>query len=435
RDVDAQAPVAADPLAQLALGRRRMSGVPETLAWRLARFAAFGVLVVTPFRSSAGLRGALLLLAAFLILWSLRGGLAAALPRARLLGTALALWFMLAFASALMGPEPLNALQVVKRDILTPTLAFLVFHALTREARDLRLWSVALAIGLMVLTLMALHQPFDPKALTQELPYLGVGWLTAWLITIAPVFALLALNPDRGRWRTALLVLAAAGLLLSAWASGSRTVWACFALMALVVVGIAWQVMQRQQHRRLLVSTALGLTVIGAAFWASLEYRAATQAREGETAIAFLMADHRVQIWHEAMSMISERPWTGQGYGTDGLHEAFRQRFSEPWFRAMVQQPHNVLLNAALQMGWPGALLLLGLFGALFQAFWVRAIDVRADESMRLAAACGVALVAGVFLRNMTDDFLSRHGVLALGAVAGMLYGLARRPTSLPVAN
>ncbi|HEX4859525.1 MAG TPA: hypothetical protein VFV17_10935, partial [Usitatibacteraceae bacterium] len=128
-----------------------MSGVPETLAWRLARFAAFGVLVVTPFRSSAGLRGALLLLAAFLILWSLRGGLAAALPRARLLGTALALWFMLAFASALMGPEPLNALQVVKRDIVTPTLAFLVFHALTREARDLRLWSVALAIGLAVL--------------------------------------------------------------------------------------------------------------------------------------------------------------------------------------------------------------------------------------------------------------------------------------------
>ena len=61
------------------------------------------------------------------------------------------------------------------------------------------------------------------------------------------------------------------------------------------------------------------------------------------------------------------------------------------------------------------------LFAALF---WVFIKRVRAGALARLAGYCGIALVIGVFLRNSTDDFFSRHAVQFFGAFAGMLLGL-----------
>ena len=120
--------------------------------------------------------------------------------------------------------------------------------------------------------------------------------------------------------------------------------------------------------------------------------------------------------------MIGEHPLLGRGYDNPAIGEIFASRFEAPWFRNYVHHPHNVVLNHALQMGVTGALVILILFGALAWTFFSR---LPLAGLARLAGLCGVALVVGVFLRNMTDDFFSRHTVQFFGAVAGMLLGLA----------
>jgi hypothetical protein len=81
-----------------------------------------------------------------------------------------------------------------------------------------------------------------------------------------------------------------------------------------------------------------------------------------------------------------------------------------------------VVLNYAIQLGVPGALALVFVFFSLAHAFWIRRLG---SEDARLAAACGLMLVFGVFLRNMTDDFFGRHAILLFGALAGLLLALA----------
>jgi len=104
-----------------------------------------------------------------------------------------------------------GALGVLKRDILTPLLAGLVFFALTRSRHDLLRWCWVLMAGLLALTFMVVREPFDPAALAQNPAYLNVGWLTTWLVTLAPLLAVLLLAPHARRAESrALLVIGVA---------------------------------------------------------------------------------------------------------------------------------------------------------------------------------------------------------------------------------
>ena len=138
--------------------------------------------------------------------------------------------------------------------------------------------------------------------------------------------------------------------------------------------------------------------------------------------MAFLLHDNRAPILTVALDMIGERPLLGRGYYNPEIGTIFAARFETPWLRNYVHHPHNVVLNYALQMGVTGALVILFLFAALAWTFLRR---LPLNGLARLAGLCGLALVVGVFLRNMTDDFFSRHTVQFFGAAAGMLLGLA----------
>jgi O-antigen ligase len=395
---------------------------------RAAQIAACIVLLVTPFRSSAGLRGAMLLIAAgtLLIAHGRTRQLSLLWPRATLLGATLLLWIIAAAASAITTPQIGDALGVLKRDILTPMLAGLVFFALTRTRHDLLRWCWVLMAGLLALTVMVVREPFDPTSLTQNPAYLNVGWLTTWLVTLAPLMAVLLLAPHARRQES--LVLLGFGIVcicIASWMSGSRMIWACFA--AMLALGMAMSLPRVEVKARRRHALAFGtLLFVGLLLMLvlTMQFRASTQSAQTD-AITFALQDHRNLIWREAVAMIMERPWTGFGYGNEGIGDLFSARFSEPWFRAFVRQPHNILLNHALQMGLMGAVLLAAVFFALSGVFARVVVGRKFSALARWSATCGLALVAGVLLRNTVDDFFTRHGVLFFGIACGALLGLA----------
>ena len=400
---------------------------------RFASIAAGIAIFVAPFRASAGLRGAMLILAGLAIVFAYRraGQLPTLLPPHKALGVTVLAWFLSASLWSFLSPSPLESLSVVKRDILTPILAFLVFYALTRTRADMMRWGCVLTAGLIVLTILIIRKPFDPLAAAQESDYVTVGLLTAWIVTLAPLLAVLlfAARPWRRR-AMVLLVIALPCLLISAWLSGNRTVWVCFACMLVLPMLVATSERATSRIRtRSFVVVLLLLAVLVAFMIAAMQFRAQTQAPSGTGPLTFMLQDNRAPIFRAAIDMIGERPWTGRGYANPEIGETLVARLETPWLKNYVQHAHNVVLDYMLQLGVTGAAVIVALFAALG---WVFYTSARLGGLPRLAGLCGVALVAGVFLRNMTDDFFFRHTVQFFGAAVGMLLGLAtHRPPLL----
>ena len=394
-----------------------------------AMIAAGVAIFFAPFRSSAGVRGAMLLLAgAAILLAHFRAGqLKHLLPPETMLGVAAAVWLVSASIWSLLGPAPMESLSVVKRDILTSVLAFFVFYALTRTRADMMRWLVILTAGLAILTGMVICEPTDPRAYGPARAYVDVGWLSTWLVLVSPLLAVLMFAP-RSQRRNAmiLLIVALPCLIWSAWLSGNRVVWVCFAVIVLVSAAIAIPDHHSRRDRTLsVVATAGLLAVIGLFMSASMQYRAEAEAPGGVGPLAFVLQDGRAQIWRVAWEMFRERPLLGYGYSNPEFSDAFAARFDPGW-RHLFRHAHNVFLNHMLQMGVMGAAVLFFLFATLVRTFVARA---RLGALARVGGYCGIALVIAVILRNSTDDFFSRHAVQFFGAFVGMLLGLAtRRP-------
>src|SRR6185295_6138284 len=122
-----------------------------------------------------------------------------------------------------------------------------------------------------------------------------------------------------------------------------------------------------------------------------------------------------------------QRPLTGYGFGRGLMHDTLRAKFGS--LDINLWHAHNLVLEAALQLGVPGVLLLLLLLGALVRQGWRYAMS---DDD--LSAAGGMALiglVAGMVVRNMTDSLFGRQNSLLFWGVAGVLLaiGLRRRAT------
>ncbi len=397
---------------------------------RLIQFAvvaASAALFFAPFRSSAGVRGGLLILAAAAIGFAhfRAGQLRQLLPAEKLLGVAVAAWLASATMWSFLSPSPLESLSVVKRDILTSVLAFFVFYALTRTRADMMRWISILTAGLVVLTGILVFEPVDPRAYGPARAYVDVGWLTTWLAMVAALIGLLAfMARSQRRKATFLFCVAVPCLVWSAWLSGNRVVWVCYAAVVVVGAGIPClgQRSTRERVRAALILAGL-LALIGCFMAASMQFRAENEASDGAGPVAFLLQDGRAHIWRVAWELIGDRPLLGYGYSNLAFPDQFAAHFDPGW-RHLFRHAHNVVLNYMLQMGVIGGFVVLFLFAALIRTFIVKA---QSGAVARLCGYSGLALVMAVILRNTTDDFFSRHALQFFGAFVGMLLGLANR--------
>ncbi|MEI6737911.1 MAG: O-antigen ligase family protein [Pseudomonadota bacterium] len=419
------------------------SGGP-TYLFRFAAVCAGIALFVAPFRSSAGIRGGMLLLALMAIVafvwrksksgttdFNIANSQAVA-PPPRYLLIALGLWALVVAILSLFGPEPLMSLKSWRGDVLTPMMAGVVFFVLTRTPRMLAAWLLILFISLLALTAMVVMDPFQPFAVGHEPRYVSVGWLSTWLTMLSALLPLTWLVKwPQPKVAQVIGVIALVAILLASWFTASRMVWVCFAAMLIVYGSLQMRSDQHQQRQPIWRGVAVvlvGLVAMAALFYASAAARANLYPGAAPDVAAFMWHDNRAIIWKEALGLITEKPLAGHGYSLEGSREALSSRFTDPWFRDVFKHAHNMLLNVAIQLGFIGALTLLLLFAALSRTFW--AAPTRSEFS-RAIATCGLILVAGFFLRNMTDDFFSRHAVLLFGALVGMLLAVMRWPASV----
>ena len=110
---------------------------------------------------------------------------------------------------------------------------------------------------------------------------------------------------------------------------------------------------------------------------------------------------------------IAERPLTGHGYGKEILGPELATTLGDP----TLTHAHNVFASVWLQTGAIG----LALFVAvLVAAAWRFAGYARSrDDTLALVGVVGLAILAGVLVKNLTDDFFVRTNARFLWADGG----------------
>lgn len=428
-------PLPSDRLSAQAIIAARHARTP----WQLpVMIVASALLLSLPFRATVGWRGGILALLTLMLVFGhvwqhgWRADWRVFFPRDRWLRLVGCTWLLLTAAWALAGPSPAGSLPGVRSDVLAPLLAFCAFLAITRNRRDLMRWVMVLFAAQLVITLLVIRDPFQPNNLLHRPAYIDVGVLSAWLVIVASLLPVMWFVPrPMRRWARPVAGLMAATIVIAAFCSGNRVIWTCFA--AIVLTGFVMLYRPRRysargRHRWLVLAGSISaLAVLG---WSSVQLRGPSIEPRSLGSVAYILQDPRNVLWKEAVLMIGEKPLSGYGFDLPRWHAEFAKRTSAATAPSGFDHAHNALLNYALQLGITGAALVTALFAALFASFLRQP---RALPIERLVAACGVVLVTGFFLRNLTDDFFMRQSLLLFAAVAGMLAGAGRRSAVEPV--
>lgn len=140
----------------------------------------------------------------------------------------------------------------------------------------------------------------------------------------------------------------------------------------------------------------------------------------GSILVTSAATDVRWDLWRYSLGKIVENPWLGGGIGRavfDKLHSEYRPEIKDLW------HAHNMLLNKGIQMGIPGMLAFLMLWIALGVELLRH---IRARSASSALATAGLAVIAAIFMKNMSDDYFVRNVALVFWLMLGLLIGSLR---------
>lgn len=362
-------------------------------------------LFILPFTHTIALRWLAALLTLAVAIWQWRRGMHFSEFPCK---GALAFWAVCLLVSVVGAADTAGSAAEFKVDVIYSLAMFLAFYTITQSAREFEAWLFALATGSFAISLLAIA--YWAWFGEWELGYQNArGEFATCMITALPLILLLSLRDmpwTRGtvvvKW--ILPFMLAAGLLTL-----SRMFLGALVLMLLVAAGL-----EAARHR---LSLRLGLMV--AAIASALAATAILAVTE-ERGVNF-GDDMRPAIWNFAWQRIKQHPWIGTGYGSMSNRHDYIQAFPD----LGIFHPHNLLLAYAEQAGVLGVLAIVAVFLALGREYWrlYRSDTVAASH----VGVAGLAMLIGVFTKNMTDMFFTHECALLFWSLNGALLGFGRR--------
>jgi O-antigen ligase len=394
---------------------------PRALSSRIA-IAALAVVVLTlPFAHSVAIRNIALAVAVLCTIASWRS---LHMPRPPLL------WFFIGAAvlgglSLVWAGDPAYSRRELKTELLYPVVVFLLTFALVADRRALAWLGLAAAAAAVLSAGGAFAAWSDYTWAQRAFLYNGLGFYSTWLIAVYP-FALATCFASAldARWRY--FALAVALLILAA---GVATFNRSFPLVAALQTGllVAYELLRARaggQYRQLILAMVVATVLVGSVFAVHKERHSIGRTNAADIGVS-LQRDVRWGLWTYSAQHILEHPLRGAGFGRGTMRRDLNEKFKDTPEGGSLWHAHNVVLNWGLQMGLPGAALLLALFGG---ACWKLARAHRiAEESLRPYLFAAIVMVIGLFLKNQTDDFFVRQTALTFWIALGALLGVSAR--------
>ena len=378
------------------------------------------LLFILPFPGTVALR-LLCLVAAFVLaiqLW--RQGDTPSVP----IRFALLAWAAVALLSLTYAVDPAYSLGEIKNELGYTMAAFFAFFVATKTRERLQAWALSVIAAATVISVWALVIWGGRGSWDDSAGHGGVGSFASLAVTTLPLIMLCWLFSWNGLARGVRIALAAVGvlILLAAVATQQRILWISFGVQFAVIVGLLW-------HSRILTLKpyAVALSLAGSLVLAGAAVLVIHNQKVDQSPVEYydLGNDFRLRHWAQIMDRIGQSPLIGGGFGREAMKKAYPDLVPTVKPMTLLWHPHNVFLTYGVGMGIPGMLALLGVFGALV-AGYTRHLGAQ-ETDRRLVAIAGIALVSGLVVRNMTNDFFVRDGALMFWALNGALLGYLSR--------
>ena len=370
------------------------------------------------------------------------------------------LWPCLLFAavsliSLLWAMNPGRGLESAAFRLSTMALAFLTANVYGERLQVRRLFGVLVG-GAVLISAAGLLQ-YAGIHLIPDIMVYGPGWgatlgnpnfVAHYLDVIIPLAVVLLCLSSSGPGRVgAGLALALTGSYLVV--SQSRAGWLA------VSVGLLLMVLFSGAGVRRLRQLALAVVVMALLSPAAELVGRSVSVGQGRTAASFLESQfertwerllsafdrgdfsllQRRIIWADSWSLVQAHPVLGIGFGNFAIevaahrnpdrHERYYGLTRERRLPLVTKHAHNDYLEVWAEVGLPGLLALLAMFGAVLR-YWQRDLRHHPSRESRLLGLGGLGAIAAtavhaIFSFNLKDPVAATH----LWIVAGAMLGLA----------
>ncbi len=332
-------------------------------------------------------------------------------------------WIGVALLSVVWAVEPAYSLREIKNEMVYTLLAFFVFYVQTQGRAQWDWWLGWVSAAALVAALGAIFawlsgSANDPVAFF----YGGVGSYTTFVATIFPFLVFPLIEPRYSRALRLLLGLLLVALLVGVYLTTNRIFWIALGGASLVLFGLVARRESDRRRRKLVLAAVVAVAVLAAtSFIGVISQRAHVAGGMSEALEQNAAIDTRPRLWSYARERIQERPWTGHGFGLRSFNYAYPEMttVSQDYWHT-----HNIVLDYGLQMGIPGLVALVVLFGGIVLVLWRLYSDP--NRTVMLLGAVGLAMVTSVLIKNMTDLFFIRENSLLFWSLLGMVLGYAR---------
>lgn len=386
--------------------------LPSVSPWQqCVAFSLMAVYVwVLPVGHTIAARHTAFFLLVLLTAWlGWRGSLKLRLPLLRL-------WLIyagIALLSLFYSIDPGYSQGEIKSEIGYGLLALLVAATWVRDIAAFSNLLRLLIAGAVVMIVSALINGFVLKPFWQQeifevaSLYCGVGSFSTYLIMVLPfIIAYRLLLPPEAMLQRWLLLALVSGGVLALYLTGNRAGLLALALEGMIALGFGYFNSGSRLGRKTIAIVMISTIILGSGIASLFSQRP-------------LGSDPRGEIWHIALQDIQAQPLTGGGFGV----AAFKLRNPE-YVQAhpLHGHAHNMLLNKGEQMGVPGMLAFSALWLALLYRLWPgRRQAMRREEWIYAVAA--TAMVGGMILKNMSDDFFTNDTALLFWLLCGAIMG------------
>jgi O-antigen ligase len=345
-------------------------------------------------------------------------------------------YFLVALVSVFFAVAPAVSLSELRVEVIYCMVIFVIGVTWGGRAAGFEPFAVLLAVINGILTLSAFHFASLAMSYPETLlipKYARAGMDGNWLLVAVFLNSWLAWRLWSSGRRVAPFLLAVL-VSLDVWAMlASVNRQNMVALGAGIATAAVLSLHARFSWRR--VAFFLGLlTVVAALLVAQVQRRSqpgvtpltaapsvtATADRAVDLVSTEASSDVRWKLWKFSLQKILENPWTGGGIGRtmfDKLYPEFMPENRQLW------HAHNMILNRGIQMGIPGMIVFLALWAALVVEVHRHA---RSQSPSLYLAIAGLAAIAAIFTKNLTDDFFVRNSALFFWLFAGYLVGFLR---------
>lgn len=243
----------------------------------------------------------------------------------------------------------------------------------------------------------------------------GVGNWSTYLVAIIPLLIVVVLDTGNrlGRAnRYAIGGLCLGGIASLYFTQNRQSFVALFVELA-VVAAILSSTPEGRRHLKWLLIPVAGSVMLFIVLYMQRDPLAAQSFGRA------LQGDVRWEAWRLCIDQLIAHPWMGGGFGL----RTFEAVFPELASRSVFWHAHNTVLNKGVQMGLPGIVVFLVL---IFSVIWQMMRGLKYGGTLAIAAIAGIAMVAGVFTKNMTDDFFYRESGYLFWLLSGAVVGAIR---------